>query len=352
MFQNGWQLSDLVNLEEWQNIQDSFSDVLEVTLRTISLDGELLSKTSRPSRLCSELLPKISGQSDFCGNCLSRTDIKKPIDIEEKTNCKCLLGLDVFIVPIRAVGNRIFAYVIAGPLILKSRKTVSEYAKDAKRLGVELEKLIDALIEINVLTYNKVYSMTQLVESIFSHIVQAGYHKKRLGEIAPQIIEMDPLFSRYYEEKILNALLNSCTLALDADSGSVMTLDKKTDTLHIKVSTKLDEEIVSNTEVKIGEGIAGLVALTAQPIILPKDENKKGLSGKLKRKHIKSSMVIPFNKIDKENAQELYGVINLNMVRKERDFSERDIALVKELTNLASIALASLQHAAPEDSPK
>ena len=162
---------------------------------------------------------------------------------------------------------------------------------------------------------------------------------------APKIAEMDPMFSRYYEEKILNALLNACALALDADSGSVMTLDKKTNSLHIKVSQKLDKEIVDNTEVKIGEGIAGIVAATAQPLILPKDKDKEGLGDKLKRKNIKSSMVVPLGKVSKENVKDLYGVINLNVARKEKDFSAKDTAIVQELTNLASIALAGIQHA-------
>src|SRR3989338_1633838 len=151
---------------------------------------------------------------------------------------------------------------------------------------------------------------------------------------------MDPLFSSYYEEKVLNSLLSSCTLALDADSGSVMTVDKKTNMLHIKVASKLDESIVNNTHMRVGEGIAGVAAATAQPIILPKDEKKNGLSKKMKRKYIKSSMIIPFNKA---NTHDVYGVINLNVVRKKVDFSEKDIGLIKELVNLAGIALYPLQ---------
>ena len=342
MFQETLDLKELVNLEEWQNIQDSFSDVIEVTLRTISLSSESLSKTSRPNRLCSEVLPKSPIYSECCAECLLSQDTKNPADAINKVNFKCPLGLDIFVVPIKAAGNRIVAYIIAGPLILKSRKLISEYAEDAKRLSIELEKLMDALIEINVFTYTKIYSITKFVESIFSNIAQTGYHKRRLGEITPKIREMDPLFSRYYEEKVLNALLNACTLALDADSGSVMTLDKKTDMLHIKVSQKLDKSVVDNTNIKIGEGIAGLAAATAQPIILPKDEGKNELSGKLKRKYIKSSMVMPFHK-GKEH--DICCVINLNMVRKDKDFSERDVALVRELTNLASVALGAFQYA-------
>ena len=325
MFQNGLELTKLVNLEEWQRIQDSFSDVLELTLRTISLDGKSLLKASRPNRLCDKIPSEVSDSI---------------LNIKEITSFKCPFGLEVFLVPIKAAGNRIVAYILVGPIILKKRKDASQYAKEAKKSGIKLDELMDALIAINVFTYNKIYSITKLVEDIFSNMAQTGYHKKRLGEIAPEIIEMDPLFSLYYEEKVLNALLDACTLALDADSGSVMTVDKKTNMLHMKVSKKLNEGVKDKADTKVGEGIAGFVAATARPIILPKDEDKNGLSGKLKRKYIKSSVIIPFNK---GKAPDVYGVINLNIVRKDRDFSAHDIAVVKELVNIASVCLVSLK---------
>jgi len=115
-----------------------------------------------------------------------------------------------------------------------------------------------------------------------------------------------------------------------------MIMDKETDLLHIKAASKLDEAITQKANVKIGEGIAGIAALNAKPIILPKDRDKNGLSKRMKRDYIKSSIVVPFNKTNKDD---VYGVINLNIVRKDREFTDKDATLVKELINLASIAL-------------
>ena len=134
-------------------------------------------------------------------------------------------------------------------------------------------------------------------------------------------------------------MLRTCKLALNADSGSVMTLDKETNLLRIKVASKIDDGIVNNTTVRVGEGIAGLAAATSKPIILPKDKNKNGLSAKMRRRDIKSSMILPFNKGD---SHDVYGVINLNITRKNTAFSERDISVVKELVNMTSIALIPL----------
>lgn len=333
-------LADLVSLEDWQKIQDQFSEALEVTLRTISPEGRCLSETSRPNRLCGKILSNIPDKNDHCANCLVAKGEKLPaLNIKKAAGFKCPLGLDLFAIPMTAVGNKIVAYIIAGPLILKSRKSISEYTKDAQAMGVRLEELMDALIEINVFSYSKVQTIISLIQDVSSYMAQTGYHKKRLGEIAPEVVELDPIFSRYYEEKILSSLLESCTIALGADSGSVMTLDK-TNRLHIKVASKLDKKIIKEATMEMGEGIAGIAAQTAQAIILPKDEGKNNLSQKMKRRDIVSSMIVPFTKGD---SHDIYGVINLNIARKNVDFSEKDIALVKELVHMASIALFPLQ---------
>lgn len=334
-------LADLVNLAEWQKIQDSFSEVLEVTMRTVSLEGKILSAISRPSRYCTEILPKFTNLDNSCGNNTSADFAKNIVSaVQNGGSIKLPFGIDIFFVPIKAIGNRDVAYVMVGPLILKSRKTFVEYAQEAKKAGIDPDLLADILIDINVFSYNKAYSMMSLVKDIFSHMAQTGYHKKRLGEIAPEVVEMDPLFSRYYEEKILSAMLKTCSLALNADSGSIMVVDKNTKTLHIKVASKLDSRIVNNTSIRIGEGIAGVAAATAKPIILPKDKNKNGLSEKMKRTGIKSSMIVPFNK---GSNHDVYGVINLNVVRRSANFSDKDIALVKELVNLTSVALIPIK---------
>lgn len=339
MFQKDLQLVELVNLEEWQKIQDLFSEVLEVSLRTISVDSNALTRASRPNRLCGRsTTPGSSNLSDFCEKCVLNKGKKFVLSIKEETKVDCPFGLNLFIIPIMAAGSGVAAYMLLGPLILKARKNKSEHIKEARKLNMNKEEFEDALIEINVFSYNKAYSIINLIKNVFSDLAQTGYHKKRLGEIAPRVAEIDPLFGKYYEEKILAALLHACALVLDADSGSVMTVDRNTNLLHIKVASQLDKEVIQNTNIKMGEGIAGLAAKTAKPIILPKDGKKKGLSGKIKmkRNYIKSSMIVPFNA---GKSHDVYGVINLNIMRKNADFSDKDIKVVKELVSLAGVAL-------------
>ncbi|MFA5143002.1 MAG: PocR ligand-binding domain-containing protein [Candidatus Omnitrophota bacterium] len=344
MFKKEFQLGEIVNLGEWQGIQDSFANVLEITLKTISAHGELLTAPSRSTRLCAEILPRTQKSKTACRNCITTAsgiaNLNQSIDIEQAL--KCSLGLSSFAIPIRAVSHRIVAYIIAGPVMLKSRGKALQCAVELNDPGIKPEELANAIMDINVFSYGKARSVIALINDTFTHMAQAGYHKKRLGEIAPEVVKVDPLFSSYYEEKILKSLLHSCVLALNADSGSVMIMDKNTRILKIKVAAELDKSIIDRSSgVKMGEGVAGVAAKTATPIILPKDKDSAELSGKLNRNYIRSSMVIPFSKA---NTHEVYGVINLNVVRNKTDFTEKDIDIVKELVRLTGIALLPLSH--------
>lgn len=342
MFSNDSGLKDLVSLEDWQGIQRSLSEVLDINVNTFSPDGTMLSKTNTHNRLCTEILPKICEKKNLnsCVNFLFEPNIKSIENIKEETNFKGPFGIEIFVVPIKTIGENIIAYLALGPIILNKRKTPAEYAQEAQELGLDPEDLQDALIEINVFSYIKANAIIKLVEDVFSHIAKSGYHKRRLAEIGPEVVEVDPTFARYYEEKLLNSLLNCCTIALNADSGSVMKLDHKTHMLHIKAASKLDMDIVDGAGTKLGEGLAGMAAATAKSIILPKDKDRNGVSRMMKRQYITSSMVVPFQK---KNESDVYGVINLNIIRKEREFSEKDISLVKEMVNMASIALTPLK---------
>ncbi|MFH0764066.1 MAG: PocR ligand-binding domain-containing protein [Candidatus Omnitrophota bacterium] len=341
MLQTDLRLKDVINADDWHKIQETLSEAFEVSLRTFSTDGTILSETTRESHMINEILPRTTKEYG-CVRILLDKKFDSISDIRVETELKCPFGLDIVVIPITAIGIRVVAYIVLGPVILKGRKSISEYTKDAQEYGIRLEELMDAVIEINVFSYNKIKAITSVIQSVFSRIAQSGFDKKRLGEIAPEVIELDPVFSRYYEERILTALLNACTVATGADSGSVMILDKKTDTLYIKASSKMDQDVVKRTKVRMGDGIAGMAAATAESIVLPKDKDKARLSDKMKRTNIKSSLIVPFSKA---NTHDVYGVLNLNVVRKETEFSDKDILLVKEMVNMAGIALIPLKKA-------
>ena len=347
MLQDTINPSDIINLHEWQSTQDALAEVLELSLRAFTCEGVPFSRASKESSFCKNIKSKTPDAPDILSVC----ELKKKLETlktgKEDLSVKCHFGLSAFIVPIEAVAGRVVLYLVIGPVALQAKKNIEEYTREARRIGINSDDVVDEIVALRVFSHNKIDAISRLLKGIFSHIAQTGYHKRRLGEITPELLRLDPIFLKYYEEKILHSLLESCTLALDADSGSVMTVDRDTNTLHIKAASRLSDDVVASTNIRVGEGIAGMAAATFEPIILPKDRIKNGLSLKMKREYIKSSMIMPFKQ---GNIDEVYGVINLNITRREAEFSEKDIALVGNIVKMASMALIPLRQTTIPDS--
>lgn len=93
--------------------------------------------------------------------------------------------------------------------------------------------------------------------------------------------------------KILQFIMQMTTTIFRADAGSIMLLDKNNE-LHIAEAEGLPEDIIKNTNIKLGEGIAGWVAQYGEPLLLDgkvKDSRFKSLVAR--KEHIKSSLCVP-----------------------------------------------------------
>ncbi|MFH1664735.1 MAG: PocR ligand-binding domain-containing protein [Candidatus Omnitrophota bacterium] len=327
-------LEELIYFEDWQKIQDSFADTFGLSLSTVDVKGAQLFRKSKPLDLCGLLPDDLPGYVKFNGQWL----VKKEFNLSPRglTSANGPCNLKTFFFPIKTFGRNVIAFMAVGPLIIDKREDRSFYAGCAEDMGAPPGALSDLLAGINVFPHSEMRKITVLMESVFAYIARTSYHNKRLGQISREMAKVDPLFSRTYEQKVLSSLLNACKVALDVESGSVMTIDKFKH-LHIMVSSKLNKDIVNNSDQKVGEGIAGKAADAAEPILLPKDSGKGDILKDMKRSSIKSSMIVPFNKAI---SFETYGVLNLNILRKGRKFSQKDIDLTKELVSMASLALS------------
>jgi len=328
-------LKELVHFEDWQKIQDSFADTFGVSISTIDIKGNLLFKKSNPLELCEPQKIDIPEYTKFNGHWVIDNDLR--LLPEGLSSARGLFKLETFIFPIKTFGQHVVAFMVIGPVIVDKREDRSFYKSFAKYLGMDPDLLLDVLDQEKVFSQDTLLEMITLIGDVFTYVARTGYHKKRLGQISREIVKADPLFASSYEKKVINSLLYACKIALDAESGSVMKMDKLKH-LHIAASSKLDKDIIDSSNQKVGEGIAGKAVETSEPIVLPKDCWKEGISEDMKRDDIKSSLIVPFKKADSE---EVYGVLNLNIMRKNKEFSQKDIDLTKELVNLAVLALSS-----------
>lgn len=77
------------------------------------------------------------------------------------------------------------------------------------------------------------------------------------------------LVSAYDMETLLTAVLEKIKLLIPASNWSLLLLDQKTLELYFAVTVGLDPEPLKHIRLKLGEGIAGTVALSGRPIFIP-----------------------------------------------------------------------------------
>jgi Nif-specific regulatory protein len=69
-------------------------------------------------------------------------------------------------------------------------------------------------------------------------------------------------------QEVLNYLIDKCIEITGALTGSIMIINLETKVLEIRVSKGLHPARVANTQLKLGEGVTGQVALTGTPLLI------------------------------------------------------------------------------------
>ena len=318
-------LRDILDLKEWQKIQDNFSAVTNVGLRTIDNEGNLVIPPSGQPRLCTELLKDSGHSPKACELCLP-TFLGGVGVVDKNLSFSCISPLNNFITPLK-VEDKIIGYLIIGPVILLSRHQKAEYKVVAEQLHVDLDEFWSAIVELKVVSIQGAHSLIELVKDIADYIQKLAYQslKKNKENIVQNAARLN---------KLLDLLLDVGIQVSGADTGSVMFFDKLREELTIKASHGLSEDVVKNTSVRLGEGISGVAAREKISFLIDQDQSDNRITQYLKRPSIKSSMVVP---IKVEN--QVVGIINLGTSEAASEkFNSTQLQIMNKLADLASLA--------------
>jgi len=142
----------------------------------------------------------------------------------------------------------------------------------------------------------------------------------------------------------IETLLEKTLNELGAARGSLMVMDHKERVLKIRVATSLnrsesmDKGIIANTRLKLGEGIAGTVAQTQEPLLINDMMELKQRFPKIKvltdSNRYQSSLVVPV--VEKGIT---VAVLNINDKMDGSRFTEDDLKLASMLAEYCGVAL-------------
>jgi diguanylate cyclase (GGDEF)-like protein len=147
-------------------------------------------------------------------------------------------------------------------------------------------------------------------------------------------------------KNLLQYILSQAIEITSAEKGSIMLYNLETDRLNIRVLAGLEDtksqEKVNNNEIrcrsfKPGEGIAGRVFMTSQPMIV-NNIREDDLFIKSETSYVRSIACIPMVVYS-----DVVGVINVTNKKDGKEFTEEDVEMLKAVADQAAVAVNKAQ---------
>lgn len=322
-------IKDILDLKQWKKIQDNFSAITGVCLRTVDLQGNAITPPSNEPQICEELTKKSTTINKLCGNCLPTFLGGKAI-IDKNLSFNCLPGVHNFLAPLKLnAQDEALGYLIIGPVILVMRKPKEEYLKVAEELGLDSQYLWNSISEIKVVSFQGIQSLVELIKDVGDYTLKSSY-QRLLQERELNTSSEIPKIGKLWE-----SLLEVAFQLSGADIGSIMSFDKLHDELTIKVSRGIPEDIVRTAKVKLGDGISGMAAKEGRSLLINEDIDDNRIRPYLNRPSLGSSMILPLKAKNR-----IVGVMNLGALKtSSARFSLDNLNLMDKLADLASVAI-------------
>lgn len=335
-------LKDLIGLDELQRMQDSFSEAADISIRTTDTCGKFLTEESRVPTLCKEVFLSDGFKKEICGQCLPSFLGGEGI-VDDELSYECLPGFKKYLVPLKISlapsKSLILGYMILGPVIFMKRKDKSEVQSLASEFGIDFEKLWNQFLELRVFSYKGIHSLLDMIENLTKSVLNLAYAKvvmqKKMMRRFSDIAGEKSLFKTTSSDEFLKIFLDLAMSLSKGSKGSVMVLDAHKNRLTIQASCGISSDVVRETSLKVGEGIAGLAAETKKSFLINKQNVDALLCDRLKKPEIASSLVIPIRYNDL-----VYGVLNISADESSLvEFNESSLAFLSKAAGLAGVAL-------------
>lgn len=320
------EFKDLVAIQDWQKIQDIFSAITDISLRTVDPEGKLITNTSGQTSLCKNFLKDSAYGKKVCGDCLPTFLGGKRV-VDRNLSFFCQLGFCNLSAPLK-VDNNVKAYIILGPVVLVMRKTKDYYLKLADELDVELDELWKSILKVRVISFHRAQTLKELIVKISEFILALSYEKKIAGK------KFAGLLSGKFKG-VLEVLLDLALQISGADLGSIMLLDRDNQELTIRAARGLPENVVRDTRIKLGSGICGTVVIENRPLLIDEQLSDNRIKKYLNRPYLRSSMILPIGTPEKAIGAVNLGALEISPVR----FNNENLESIHKIIALAIDAL-------------
>ena len=238
---------------------------------------------------------------------------------------------------------------------------IAQFGKELMRLEIGPESIIETHLKVikKINRDKKVYSkkkingsFTVLMEGIMAYgmAYREYFNSRTKGYLAEtrelntklglKLTEMTLLYNTIkitgssldLKEVLSSVFINTINL-LKAEDGSLMLFDPEDKVLTIKEAYGLEEDIIKKTRIKLGEGIAGLVAQKGEPLIISGRADSPQIKRKKEEERV-NSIYVPL-----KAKTGVIGIINLNRKGEADPFTEDDLKILSTIAHETGSAI-------------
>jgi len=314
---------EIIDVKHWQGIQDSFSSIIGISLRTIDSNGEIIVRPSNPADICQEAVAESPIARKKCWQWYPQ--LVKNIDLT-KTNGfyenMCPLGLVNFTMPI-SFSDTETVFLIVGPLVYEDSKKDAHFSQRINDAGVDEAKFFECFNKLPTISLSKLNNIAEFLNAITSFM-------SKLKDFDKIKNTKDFVFDNEQVGFLLKTFLELAMKICAAERGSVMIFEKQSQQLSIKEATGLSQEIISSTKIKPGQGFAGLTIERKKALFINDKLSERNLKIRMHKPALKSAFVIPVFKKDK-----ILGVISVGTAKTPNRFSDKLMELLNLLIGIA-----------------
>lgn len=325
--------SALIADSEFAQCQELFAAATGLGLALFDRAGRLVTGPSRRNPAAALLLPRLGPMPEVFSGCSTASD-----DLDTPGRSVSLGPVEVLTTPVQADETALFC-LVAGPLCEGESPGVEALTPLAVRLDLDAGALAAALRQTQCQSgcreeaRRHFLAVASLLET---HLQERSRVSRREAELTALTDVSARVGSSLNPHVVLQGVLDYALRLLKCRQGSIMLLNDERTELTIAAGRGLDESIIRNVRVPLGEGIAGYVAQTGELKRLRKGFKDRYSQTDDTADQAKAALCVPLR-----TRNEVIGVLNVSDRLDDGDFVESDPEVLQTLAAQAAAAIAN-----------
>lgn len=210
-------ISDLLDIEELQNLQDAFSKSMGIAVGISDINGKALTKHAKGSEFCNGCIKSTKQGLKRCQEC-DLYGTKLALNSRNVAVYRCHAGLIDFAAPI-SIGDRLIGCLLGGQVLVE-QDDYGHIDLLAKELGGDPDEFKKSLKKVQTMNEEQIQNIAELAYDIANMMSRMAYNKYQAMIAYEKTVQMKSDFLANMSHEIrtpMNAVIGMAEMALRED---------------------------------------------------------------------------------------------------------------------------------------